>query len=292
MKNYFKVISTLILSFTLLSINAQENNSSNQKHNSMEHKIKEKVGHAYGHSSGAENKKKVLMIASNPSVSKQTGWPIGCWAAELTHPYKEFSEAGYEVTIASLNGGKIEFDGYSDPRDASGYSAGDIISMGFIHTPSLVSQMETTAKLSEVNANDYDAIFLVGGQAPMYTFKDNEELMKFVADFYESGKPTAAVCHSTTILTDTKLSNGELLVKGKTWTGFANSEEDFADQAVGQKIQPYRIEDNARKIENTNFVVKAPFTPYAVQDGNLITGQQQNSGAAAAQLVIEALEGK
>ncbi len=259
------------------------------KTDKMESSIKEIVGHAYGHNEQSGAKKKILMIASNPAVSKQTGWPIGCWAAELTHPYKEFTEAGFEVVIASPQGGKIEFDAYSDPRDESKWSAGDLISMGFINTPELMQQTETTVKLSEVNPDDFQAVFLVGGQAPMYTFKGNQELMDFFANFYETGKPSAAVCHSTTILTDTKLSNGDLLVKGKTWTGFANSEEDIADQALGQKIQPYRIEDNARKIAETNFVVKPPFTPYAIKDGNLITGQQQNSGAAAAQLVIEAL---
>jgi len=251
---------------------------------------REIIGHQ--HHTGKTPDKKVLMIASNPSTSAQTGWPIGCWAAELTHPYMEFIEAGMEVVIASPSGGKIEFDGYSDPRDASGYSADDVISMGFISSPKYAALMENTAKLSDINPKDFDAIFLVGGQAPMYTFKGNEALMKFFSNFYETGKPTAAVCHSTTILTDTKLSNGKYLVEGKTWTGFANSEEDYADKAVGQKIQPYRIEDNAQKMENTNFVVKPMFTPYAIQDGNLITGQQQYSGAAAAKLVVEALGSK
>ncbi len=251
--------------------------------------ITELIGNA-GEHAGAEPKGKVLMIAANPSVSAQTGWPIGCWAAELTHPYLEFTKAGYHVDLASPEGGKIEFDGYSDPRDASGYSASDFISMGFINTPNLMALTENTPQLSEVDATQYDAIFLVGGQSPMYTFKNNEALMQFVANFYESGKPTAAVCHSTCILLDTKLSDGSYLVANKTWTGFADSEEDFADNAVGQKIQPFRIESEARKMENTTFKVKAPFTPYAIKDGNLITGQQQNSGAEAAQLVIASLQ--
>jgi putative intracellular protease/amidase len=58
---------------------------------------------------------------------------------------------------------------------------------------------------------------------------------------------------------------------------------------VGQKIQPFWIEDEAGKIAGTNFVVNGMFKPFAIRDGNLITGQQQYSGAAAAQLVIEAL---
>ena len=99
-----------------------------------------------------------------------------------------------------------------------------------------------------------------------------------------------AVCHATTVLLEAKKSDGELLVSGKFWTGFADAEEEFADQAVGQKIQPYRIETEAKKLTGTTFKVAAPFSSYAIQDGNLITGQQQNSGAAAAELVVELLE--
>ena len=103
------------------------------------------------------------------------------------------------------------------------------------------------------------------------------------------GRPTAVICHGTCALLKTRLSDGSLLVQGKTWTGFANSEEDFADEYVGQRIQPFRIEDEAREIEGTNFIVSARFKPHAVRDGTLITGQQQYSGAAAARLVIQAL---
>jgi putative intracellular protease/amidase len=110
-----------------------------------------------------------------------------------------------------------------------------------------------------------------------------------VARFYEAGKVTALVCHATCLLLDTTLSNGDLLVKGKTWTGFATSEEKFADSFVGQRIQPFWIEDEARRIEGTNFVVDQMFREFAVRDGLLVTGQQQYSGAAAARLVIEAL---
>ncbi len=233
--------------------------------------------------------KRVLIIASNPAVSETTGWPIGFWWAELTHPYWEFVEKGYEVDVASPEGGALQGDSWSDPRDESGYSANDLISLGFINSPQAMEKVENTLKLSDVNPTDYDAIFLAGGQAPMYTFYNDENLQKFVSDFYESGKPTAVVCHATSVLLKTKLANGELLVKDKTWTGFANSEEQFADSFVGQRIQPFWIEDEARKLADTNFIVNGRFKPYALRDGNLITGQQQYSGAAAAKLVIEAL---
>jgi len=244
----------------------------------------------YVHAHGMPSKGKILMVTSSPSVSEQTGWPIGFWAAELTHPLRVFQEAGYEVTLASTEGGKVEMDAYSNPLDESGYSASDIISLGYLQQGWFNDLLANTVKFTEVNQEEFDAIFLVGGQGPMYTFKGNEALANLFASFYESGKVSAAVCHSTTLLLDAKKSDGELLVKGKTWTGFANSEEEYADQAVGMKIQPYRIEDEARKLPDTNFKVASAFASYAITDGNLITGQQQNSGAAAAEMVVKQLQ--
>lgn len=87
-----------------------------------------------------------------------------------------------------------------------------------------------------------------------------------------------------------KLPNGKYLVEGKKWTGFANNEENYADAYVGKQIQPFRIQDEAKKIPNTKMIVAPMFESFAVQDGNLITGQQQNSGAAAARLIIAQLE--
>jgi putative intracellular protease/amidase len=243
----------------------------------------------YVHFHGAPAKGKILMVASSPAVSGQTGWPIGFWAAELTHPLRVFQEAGYEVELVSTAGGSLMMDSYSNPTDASGYSAHDVISLGYMQQPWFSEILANTRPFSEVRTEDYVAIFLVGGQGPMYTFRGNADLEELFARFYEAGKPSAAVCHATTLLLGAKKSDGELIVDGKTWTGFANAEEDFADNAVGMKIQPYRIEDLARQLPNTTFKVAAPFSSYAIADGNLITGQQQNSGADAAELLVEML---
>jgi len=97
------------------------------------------------------------------------------------------------------------------------------------------------------------------------------------------------ICHATCMLLRVRLADGRLLVEGKTWTGFANSEERYADELVNQRVQPFWIEDEARKLENTNFIVDGPFKPHAVRDGHLITAQQQYSGGAAARLIVEAL---
>lgn len=279
-------ITIALLTAALFSCGQKKAENTNKK-KEIKNEVVERQHYVHAH--GMPTKGKILMVASSPTVSKQTGWPIGFWAAELTHPLHVFQEAGYEVELVSTEGGKLEMDGYSNPTDESGYSAHDVISLGYMQQDWFNKMLENTKKLTEVNATDYDAIFLVGGQGPMYTFKDNAELEKLFVTFYEGSKPSAAVCHSTTLLLDAKKSGGELLVKGKTWTGFCDAEEEYADKAVGMQIQPYRIETEAKKIEGTNFKVAAPFSSFAIADGNLITGQQQNSGAAAARLVVEQL---
>ena len=234
-------------------------------------------------------KKRILMIVANPGTSPTTGWPVGFWWAEVTHPYWTFTEAGYEVEIASPKGGDLMADGFSDPEDDSQYSAHDIVSLGFKKSPTHAAMLQGTKAIAEVSLDDFDAVFVAGGQSPMVTMVDDADLHAFIAKAYEADKVISIVCHGTSVLLKTRLSNGELLVKGKTWTGFADAEEKFADDFVGQKIQPFWIEEEARKIEDTNFVVQSMFKPFAVRDGNLITGQQQFSGAAAAELVVETL---
>lgn len=233
--------------------------------------------------------KRVLLLASNPTTSSQTGWPVGFWWAELTHPFWEFVEAGYEVTIASPDGGALAADPWSDPGDPSGYSAHDLISRGFIASREHMALVQDTPSLSSLDVDAFHAVFLVGGQAPMYTFRQDKRVKDVVGTSLAADRIVAVVCHATCVLLDATTPEGDLVVAGRTWTGFANSEEQYADDYVGTRIQPFWIEDEARTMEGTNFIVQGRFRPHAVRDGNLVTGQQQYSGAAAARLVIEAL---
>ncbi|CAM3283626.1 Type 1 glutamine amidotransferase domain-containing protein [Flavobacterium longum] len=241
-------------------------------------------------------RKRIAIVIANATTSTTTQWPVGFWWSELTHPYYEFTEKGYEVEIFSPNGGRCEPDAMSDPNDSSGYSATDLVSQGFIHTPSLRALVEHTRRVSEIDVAQFDAIVVAGGQSPMFSFEHALELQeKFVA-FYESGKVAAALCHGAAILKYAKLSNGDYLVKNKTVTGFANVEEDFADQAVweygmlpqGQHIMPWRIEDALKEI-GANYIQAGMWKGFAVRDGNLVTGQQNFSGAETARAVIAAL---
>jgi putative intracellular protease/amidase len=244
----------------------------------------------------ASARKRVAIVIANPAVSTTSGWPVGFWWSELTHPYHVFSEVGYEVDVFSPNGGKCEADGMSDPNDASGYSKTDLISQGFIHTPQLRALVDNTKPVAELDVAAFDAIVVAGGQAPMFNFEQATGLhRKFVA-FHAAGKVAAALCHGVAILAYAKGSDGEYLAKGKTVTGFANVEEDFADNAVwsygmlprGKHVMPWRIEDRLKEI-GANFVQAGLWRGFAVRDGNLITGQQNFSGEETARLVVEAL---
>ncbi|HEY2468155.1 MAG TPA: type 1 glutamine amidotransferase domain-containing protein [Terracidiphilus sp.] len=230
----------------------------------------------------------VLMVVANPTTHPVLGWPLGFWAAELIHPWVEFTDAGYKVTIASPNGGKAEVDGLSDPRDPSRWSASDIVSLGFLSSPDCVALLEKTPRLGSADLNNYDALVVCGGQSPMYTFRDNVDLKNAILQFYGSGKITGIFCHGVAALVDVKLPDGKYLVEGKTVTGFANVEEEYSDAFVGEKVMPWRLED-ALKERGANYVQGGRFKAFCVRDGNLITGQQQYSGRRVARMIVAAL---
>jgi putative intracellular protease/amidase len=236
----------------------------------------------------SSTRKKVLIVVSNPAVATTVGWNVGFWGAELTHPYYELSQSGVEVTIASPDGGKVQMDSLSDPRDESKWSSEDLITMGFVNTPELMTLLDDTPKLADLALSEYDAIMVAGGLAPMFTFRDNAAVHNAVRHFYESEKPTCIYCHGTAALVELKLSDDSYLVGGKTVTGFSNAEEDYSDSFVGKAVMPFRLEE-ALKERGANYVQGGLFKAFVVRDGRLITGQQQYSGRKVAQVLIEAL---
>lgn len=240
--------------------------------------------------------KRVAIVLANPSVNTVAGWPCGFWWSELSHPYYVLTEKGCEIELFSPNGGRCEPDAMSDPRDPNGFSTADLISMGFIHTPTLMEALEHTAKVSEIDVDRFNAILVAGGQAPMFGFDKATDLHTKFVEFYEAGKIAAAVCHGVAILRYAKLSNGEYLATDRTVTGFSNIEEDFVDDALwnanllprGRRLMPWRIEEELNSI-GANYIQAGLWRGFAVRDGNLITGQQSVSGIETAEVVAAAL---
>jgi putative intracellular protease/amidase len=241
-------------------------------------------------------RRRVAIVIANPATSTTTGWPVGFWWSELTHSYFALTESGYEIEVFSPNGGTCTADSLSDPSDPSGYSSTDLITRGFLATPTCAALIEDTKPAAAIDVQRFDAILVAGGQSPMFTFEAATDLQHKFVEFYELGKLSVALCHGVAILRYARLSTGEPLVKGKTVTGFANVEEDFADNAVwdmnllarDKHVMPWRIEDEMKRL-GANYVQAGLWRAFAVRDGNLITGQQNFSGAATAQQLIEAM---
>jgi putative intracellular protease/amidase len=241
-------------------------------------------------------RKRVAIVISNPAVSTTNGWPVGFWWSELTHPYLAFRDKGYEIEIFSPDGGKCEADAMSDPRDPSGYSADDLITMGFIATPKLATLVAETKRVADISVQRFDAIVVAGGQAPMFTYEKASGLQRTFVQFFEAGKVACVLCHGVSLLRYATLTSGQLLAKGRTVTGFANVEEDYADNAMwslnlmprDKHVMPWRIEDEMKRL-GANYVQGGLWRGFAVRDGNLVTGQQNFSGGETAELVIRAL---
>jgi putative intracellular protease/amidase len=239
---------------------------------------------------------RVAIVIANPATSSTTGWPVGFWWSELTHPYFELTEHGCDVDIFSPAGGPCQADAMSDPHDPTGYSASDLISLGFIHTPRLLKLVEETRNVGSIDLDRYSAIVVAGGQSPMFTFEHATALHAKFVEFYEAGKIACALCHGVAVLRYAKLRNGNYLAEGKTLTGFANVEEDFADNAVwsmgllprDKHVMPWRIENEMKRI-GANYIQYGLWRAFAVRDGNLITGQQNFSGSETARLLMHAL---
>lgn len=233
--------------------------------------------------------RRVLFVVSNEVNPGPAGFAVGYWLAELAHPFWAFQQRGCALTVVSPQGGAVVHDAMSDPEGGRFGPPSDFLSIGFKRSARIAPLLAATGRLADAKVEDHDAIFVVGGLGPMVTFADNEVLHRLFAAFHDAGKVAAALCHGSVVLLKARGADGKLIAEGRQWTGFCNAEEDVVDKAFEKKVQPFRIEDEAKKVPGTRFVQGPPYKPFAVRDGRLVTGQQGSSGAMTAQLVIEAL---
>ena len=232
--------------------------------------------------------RRVLSIVSNTTTLK--GIPVGFFAEEMTRAFLMFTEAGHRVDLASPKGGAVMFDAHSDPRTPGGAYEDDLISLGFAHHARFGSMLQNTLSIAEISVDDYDAVWVAGGGGPLLTFKDDTALHRLIAEFYERGKVVTLICHGSSLLLWTRLSNGKLLAEGKKWTGFTDEEEAEVNAEFGITLNEYTIQGESAKVAGSGFLCRGPNEPFAIRDGRLITGQQQYSSALTAELVLDALE--
>jgi putative intracellular protease/amidase len=221
-------------------------------------------------------KKKILFVVSSASIIGPLNRKTGNLLTEVAHPYEAFKKQGYDIDIYSVKGGDAPIDlvELEDPVNIE-FLAGD--------GP---ARFKTTSPIEEVSLEDYDAMFVPGGLAPVVDMPDNPTVQSIIRTMWESGKIVSSVCHGPVSLINVKLSDGSWLVDGKNVTGFSSAEEaGYAKDDVPWELEDKLIEHGAI------FSRVSPWQPHSVTDGRLITGQNPASAQGVAERVIAALEG-
>lgn len=225
--------------------------------------------------------KKILMVLTSHDQLGNTGKKTGFWIEEFAAPYYTFTDKGVKVTLASPKGGQPPIDPKSDEPQAQTPAT-----IRFKKDLQLQEILSHTHKLSEVKADDYDAVFYPGGHGPLWDLATDKNSIKLIEDFYNSQKPVAMVCHAPASLKNVKALNGEPLVKGKKVTGFTNEEEEAVQLT---KVVPFLVEDMLKE-HGAHYEKKGAFKPFVIEDGLLITGQNPASSEPAAEKLMAVLD--
>jgi putative intracellular protease/amidase len=222
----------------------------------------------------------VLIVLTSHDQLGDTGEKTGFWLEEFASPYYHLKDAGVEVTLASPSGGQPPLDPKSNEPDFQTDAT-----RRFDGDSSARNELANTAKLAEMNVEDFDAVFYPGGHGPLWDLYSDSDSIALIEKFIAAGKPVAAVCHAPAALLNAKDKSGEPLVKNKKVTGFSNSEE--AAVALTDVV-PYLLEDQLvamggsyQKVDDWNSL--------AVVDGLIITGQNPASSEAVAEALVKAI---
>lgn len=223
----------------------------------------------------------VLIVLTSHDKLGETGFKTGFWLEEFASPYYIFKDRGFDVTLASPQGGQPPLDPKSDEPDFQTDATARF------RKDDLAEQtLANTRRLDSLNISSYDAVFYPGGHGPLWDLAEDKHSIALIEEFYRTGKPVGLVCHAPGVLRNAKNTEGEPLVKGKRVTGFSNAEEE----AVGlREVVPFLVEDMLK--ENEGLYEKGEdWESYVEVDQNLVTGQNPASSEAAALRIVEILK--
>ncbi|MCK0145753.1 type 1 glutamine amidotransferase domain-containing protein [Arenibacter sp. F26102] len=218
----------------------------------------------------------ILFVLTSHDKLGNTGKKTGFWIEEFANPYYTLLDNGADITLATPKGGAAPIDPISDTPDASTKDT-----ERFKNDAVAQNKIKNTLVLADINADDYDAVFYPGGHGPLWDLANDADSIGLIENFNKQKKPIAFVCHAPAALKNVKNENGSPLVKGKKVTGFTNSEEEAVQLT---NVVPFLVEDML-KTNGGIYSKKEDWAAYAVQDGNLITGQNP----ASSELVAEKL---
>jgi putative intracellular protease/amidase len=225
---------------------------------------------------------KVLMVLTSHDRLGKTGKKTGFWLEEFAAPYYILKDAGIDVTLASPRGGQPPLDPKSDDPSAETEAM-----RRFKGDREAQAALARTIKLSDVSPDDYDAVFFPGGHGPLWDLSEDRDSISIIESLYGAGKPVAAVCHGPAAFRDAKAPDGSPLVRGRSVTGFSNTEEAAAGLT---DVVPFLVEDMLKQ-NGGKYSKAADWQPHAVTDGNVITGQNPASSESTAKALLAQLAG-
>ncbi|MFB0950598.1 MAG: type 1 glutamine amidotransferase domain-containing protein [Halioglobus sp.] len=232
--------------------------------------------------------KRALIIATNQAVlsapGETTGDATGVMASEMTHPYYRFLDAGMQVDLASVKGGKIPVDPQTlnrilkTPEDDR-----------FLADPAFLAKVENSMRIDDVDFTQYDIIFMSGGWGAAYDLGYSPVLAEKVSEaYYASNEPViGGVCHGVLGLINAKDRDGKPLIAGRRMTGVT----DKQIKELGIEITPQHPETELRKAgvvfeSNTRFIDFLATLVVVDDEQRFVTGQNQNSGRETAHKML------
>ena len=222
--------------------------------------------------------KKILVVLTNTIKYLGTQQATGLWLGEATEFVDEVTKVGFSVDYVSPKGGFV-------PLDPRSFKYTDKSTMDIYSSPDFQQRALTNSlKPEEINPKDYLAIYYTGGHGVMWDFPTNQKLQQITNDIYQQGGFVTSVCHGIAGLLNVKDDSGNYLITGKKITGFTTTEEILAGK---RKVVPFLNEDVA-KLHGADFQKKRAYKEFAIQDGQLITGQNPFSARAVAKKLIMA----
>lgn len=225
--------------------------------------------------------KNIVFVITSHDRLGNTEHKTGVWIEEFATPYYILKDKGFNITLASPKGGQPPIDPKSHEADFETPAT-----KRFDKDAETQAAFANTQKLDTIKEANFDAVFYPGGHGPLWDLAEDKNSIALIETFYNKSKPVAAVCHAPAVLKHTKNTDGAPLVKGKNVTGFTNGEEAAVELT---SIVPFLVEDML-KANGGHYTKAADWTPHAVADGNLITGQNPASSEAVANLLVQQLQ--
>lgn len=230
--------------------------------------------------------KRALVITTSHDTLGDSGKATGVYGSEMTIPYYEFLDAGMTVDIASIEGGEIPIEPVS-----LRYPLATSADKRYLKDDEAQEKTMNSLKIDDVNFLEYDIIYMAGGWGASYDLGYSEVLGDKITEANAEGILMGSVCHGALGFLKAQDIDGTPLVEGRQITGVSDKQVE----ELGITATPMHPETELRKHGadyQKNEAFRDFFATLVVVDGNLVTGQNQNSSGETAQTLLKLLDGK